>query len=160
MVNLGLFKGLRLGALSHFNTAAPYNITTGRDDNMDSVSNDRPPGVGRNTARGAAEFDLSTRLSWSFGFGQRNKLGTQVTKRVARLGSDAESVAGPGGETMDKRWRFQLYVQVFNVLNHPNLTNFTGVQTSPFFGQPAAALPGRRIETGTRARSSASPTRK
>lgn len=150
MVNLGLFKGLRLGALSHFNTAAPYNITTGRDDNGDTVSNDRPPGVGRNSARGAAEFDVSTRLSWSFGFGQQNKHGTQVSKRVTRLGNDSESVPGPGGETMDKRWRFQLYVQVFNVLNHPNLTNFSGVQTSPFFGQPAAALPGRRIETGTR----------
>lgn len=150
MVNLGLFKGLRLGALSHFNTATPYNLTTGRDDNRDSVSNDRPPGVGRNSARGAAEFDLSTRLSWGFGFGQQNKHSTQVSKRVTRLGSDSESVPGPGGETMDKRWRFQLYLQVFNILNHPNPTNFTGVQTSPFFGQPTAALPGRRIETGTR----------
>lgn len=150
MANLGLFKGFRLGILSHFNTATPYNITTGRDDNRDSVSNDRPRGVGRNSARGAAEFDASTRLSWSFGFGQQNKHGTQVSKRVTRLGNDSESVAGPGGETMDKRWRFQLYVQVFNILNHPNLTNFTGVQTSPFFGLPTAALRGRRIEMGTR----------
>ena len=30
------------------------------------------------------------------------------------------------------------------------LIGFSGVQTSPFFGQPTAAIPGRRIETGMR----------
>ena len=44
-------------------TALPYNITTGRDDNRDGVTNDRPPGVGRNAARGSASFDADVRVS-------------------------------------------------------------------------------------------------
>ncbi len=44
----------------------PYNITTGRDDNGDGVFNDRPPGVGRNSARGAAFFQADVRLSRLF----------------------------------------------------------------------------------------------
>ena len=44
----------------------------------------------------------------------------------------------------------EFFVQATNVLNHANLIGFTGVQTSPFFGLPIAALPGRRIETGMR----------
>jgi len=56
---------------------------------------------------------------------------------------------GMGGEK-GKRWMFQLYVQAYNLLNHVNKINFFGVETSPFFGQATAALPGRRLETGLR----------
>ena len=35
-------------------------------------------------------------------------------------------------------------------MNHMNALNFSGVMTSPFFGQPTAAAPPRRIELGTR----------
>ena len=34
------------------NSGLPYNITTGFDDNDDTVSNDRPAGVGRDTRVG------------------------------------------------------------------------------------------------------------
>lgn len=39
----------------------PLNVTTGRDDNGDTIFNDRPAGVGRNSERtsGFAQFDLS-----------------------------------------------------------------------------------------------------
>ncbi|MGD9902783.1 MAG: carboxypeptidase regulatory-like domain-containing protein [Vicinamibacterales bacterium] len=39
----------------------PLNITTGRDDNGDTIFNDRPAGVGRNSERttGFVQFDLS-----------------------------------------------------------------------------------------------------
>ncbi len=38
----------------------PLNVTTGRDDNGDTIFNDRPAGVGRNSERtsGFAQFDL------------------------------------------------------------------------------------------------------
>jgi hypothetical protein len=44
----------------------------------------------------------------------------------------------------------EFYVQASNLLNHSNLINFSGVQSSPFFGQATAALPARRVETGIR----------
>jgi len=56
----------------------------------------------------------------------------------------------PQSEGQDKRYHLGFYVQAYNVLNHANLTNFTGVETSPFFGHATAALPPRRIEIGTR----------
>ena len=34
-------------------SALPYNVTTGRDDNGDTVSNDRPAGVTRNIGAAA-----------------------------------------------------------------------------------------------------------
>ena len=43
-------KNLRLGVSTAARSGAPYNVTTGRDDNGDTVFNDRPAGVGRNSA--------------------------------------------------------------------------------------------------------------
>ena len=46
--------------------------------------------------------------------------------------------------------RFELYAQAFNLLNHANLGAFSGVQTSPFFGQATSAQSPRRMELGMR----------
>jgi hypothetical protein len=50
----------------------------------------------------------------------------------------------------DKRFRTQFFIQATNLFNHMNPIGFSGVLTSPLFGRPIAALPGRRIETGMR----------
>ena len=41
------------------NTGTPYNITTGFDNNNDSIFNDRPAGVGRNSARTSSQATVS-----------------------------------------------------------------------------------------------------
>src|SRR5439155_17358154 len=64
LINTPLVKRFRLGTSLRMQSALPYNITTGRDDNGDTVSNDRPAGVTRNTGRGRSQIDLGTRLSW------------------------------------------------------------------------------------------------
>ena len=154
MFGTRLFGGLRLDNIFHARSATPYNIITGYDDNGDTIPNDRPQGVGRNSARGAAHWDLSTRLGWSFSFGENKSAGAGAMQRVMiRVGGEGgEALGGMGGMPGDanKRFHLNLYVQAFNLLNHANLINFTGVQTSPFFGQATAALPGRRLETGMR----------
>jgi hypothetical protein len=152
MVNYQLPMNLRVGTIFQASSALPYNITTGFDDNGDTVSNDRPAGVGRNSARGAGRWDVGTRLSWGFGFGKPKESagggGPQI--RVLRSG-DADVLGGMGGVALaNKRWRGELYVQAYNIFNHANRTNFSGVQTSPFFGQATSALAGRRIESGMR----------
>lgn len=150
IVNFNLYNQLRLASIFSLDSPTPYNITTGFDDNGDSISNDRPDGVMRNSARGDYHWDVSTRLSWTLGFGKRNgQPGRNIN--VAQTGSGAETLGGfsaPG--LTDKKARIQLYFQVYNLFNHANLINFTGVRTSPFFGQATAALPGRRIEAGVR----------
>ncbi|HET7217304.1 MAG TPA: carboxypeptidase regulatory-like domain-containing protein, partial [Vicinamibacterales bacterium] len=71
MFNMNLWKGFKLATSFNANSATPYTITTGHDDNGDTVSNDRPAGIGRNTARAADRWDVGARLSYTFGFGQR-----------------------------------------------------------------------------------------
>jgi hypothetical protein len=55
--------GCHLSAVVTARTALPYNVTTGFDDNGDSVINDRPPGEARNAARGAAMFQADMRVT-------------------------------------------------------------------------------------------------
>jgi hypothetical protein len=46
------------------------------------------------------------------------------------------------------RYRLDLYVQAFNLLNRANYNAFIGNVMSPYFGQPTSAAPPRRIEIG------------
>ncbi len=59
LLNLNAPKGPRLGALFSSTSAQPYNIITGFDDNGDTVINDRPAGVKRNSARSAVLLETA-----------------------------------------------------------------------------------------------------
>jgi Carboxypeptidase regulatory-like domain len=153
LVNVPIWRRLRLGAAFRASSAPPYNITTGFDDNGDTVFTDRPERVGRNSARATGQFDMSARLSWSFGIGQRavdTAAGPRI--QIVRVGPDDLPAGGPmmndgaGGQ----RVRVELFASASNLLNTTNPINFSGVQTSPFFGEPTAALPARRVELGVR----------
>ena len=58
-IPLGLFLTVGVQARS----GQPYTITTGRDDNGDTVSNDRPPGVPRNSETGPGFRSTNINLS-------------------------------------------------------------------------------------------------
>ena len=89
--NFPLFnRRLTMGWSYRVQSALPYNITSGRDDNNDTISNDRPAGVTRNSARGSTTVDISTRLAWKIGFGTApspTQAGPQV--RIVRGGGDS-----------------------------------------------------------------------
>lgn len=153
MASFPLYKMLRIGTTFNFLSAMPYNLTTGFDNNGDAIINDRPAGLSRNAARGAGQLNVGTRLSWAFGFGKVKEAGGQLQIRTVRAGGDGDRLGmlpGAGMSLADKRFKTEFYVQASNILNHTNRTNFIGVQTSPFFGQATAAMPGRRMETGMR----------
>jgi hypothetical protein len=57
---------INVGAIVTANTAGPYNQTTGRDDNLDFVSNDRPAGVRFNALRGDPFFITDLRVTKKF----------------------------------------------------------------------------------------------
>jgi len=69
ILNTNLTRNLRLGVSTTGRSGTPYTVTTGRDDNGDTVFNDRPAGVGRNTATTPGMWDMAARLSYAFGFG-------------------------------------------------------------------------------------------
>jgi hypothetical protein len=150
IANLPLPRRFRLGTSLRVLSALPYNITTGRDDNGDTVSNDRPSGVTRNTGRGSAQIDLGLRLSWSTGFGgpAAPPAGPQV--RIIRGDNGDPLSSMGGGDGQNKRYSVELYTQAYNVLNHVNALNYSGVLGSPFFGQATSAAAPRRVEIGTR----------
>jgi hypothetical protein len=155
MVNTTLPLSLRLGLNVSARSGSPYNITTGRDDNGDTVFNDRPAGVSRNSARGDGSWDLGGRLSYSFGFGSRGSgdgggpvMGQPIVVRGGNIGDALGALGGGGAES--KRIRFEVFVSASNLLNTVNRIGYSGVMTSPFFGQATGALPGRRIDLGAR----------
>jgi hypothetical protein len=150
MANVPLRRRFRLGTSLRVQSAAPYNITTGRDDNGDTVSNDRPAGVTRNTGLGRTHIDLGVRLSWGLAFGGAAPPPAGPQVRVVR-GDSADPLGSMAGvDGAGKRYAIEFYAQAYNALNHFNPLNFSGVVGSPFFGQPTSAASPRRVEVGAR----------
>jgi hypothetical protein len=163
MINIPVPGDVRVNLRTNANSAPPYTITTGLDDNNDGVINDRPAGVGRNTARGSAYWDMSMRVSRSFGFGGaragegggngggggrggRGGFGRQVG--IGGGGGGRRGGGGFGGGNANQRFNLEMYVQATNLLNHTNLQGYTGNMSSTLFGLPTSAAQARRIELG------------
>ncbi len=96
----------------------PVDVTTGNDENRDSLPLDRPFGVPRNSLHGPGYLNLDLNLSHDFRLTKEGKEGPTAT----------------------------LAINSFNVLNHVNDVTYVGVASSPFFGQPVAAQPPRRMQ--------------
>jgi hypothetical protein len=139
-LNSDLPSGFRVNANFRVQSGSPYTVTTGLDENGDGNNNERPEGVGRYSRRGSATKNLDMTLTWGFGVGQRGVANDQQTRAQAPRGnSRANNI-----------FRFEIYARATNVLNLVNPQRFSGVLTSPFFGQPTSASAARRIVVGTR----------
>ena len=108
---------LSFGTVLQAGSGLPYTELLGQDANRDGTLNDRPPGIRRNTGRGAAQVTLDTRLGRDVHFGRRK---------------DATALA--------------LSVSGFNLLNHANYSSYQGVVTSPAFGRPVTAGAPRQLQ--------------
>ena len=151
LANFPLFRKLTAGTVVRVQSGLPYNITTGFDNNGDTVSNDRPAGVTRNTGRGAATVDVGTRLTWTIGFGGPARGGPGGPQIAIIRGGDADPLRSmPSGDGASARYRLELYAQGYNLTNHTNALNYSGVVTSPFFGTATSASAPRRLELGAR----------
>ena len=103
----------------------PYSLSTGLDDNRDSIAADRPEGVRRNSLQGPGNVTLDLRVARDF--------------RVASAKKDK----GPA---------FTVSMESFNLLNRVNYASYVGNLSSPFFGRAVAAFPARRLQAGLRFR--------
>jgi len=124
--------GVQVGYVFSYATPLPFNIVTGGDRNNDTTVNDRPEGVGRNSARfscfsnvaencGTSSFDL--RLSRPIRFGSRQRLDVML--------------------------------EAFNLFNHVNTVNVnntigTGATPSAAFRQVTAIGDMRQMQLGAR----------
>ena len=75
-----------------------------------------------------------------------------IIQRVGGGGGNAGDLLGGlmGGGAENKRIRIELFASAQNLLNSVTPIGYSGVMTSPFFLQPTAAMPGRRIDIGMR----------
>lgn len=120
--NFDILKNINISPLFRLESGFPYSITTGKDNNGDTVFNDRPIGIGINSERGELLKQADMRIRWKF--------------PVKYFG------------ITDKRRSLSLNANIRNLFNTTNLLNYVGIQTSPFFGQAVSARPARSIEFG------------
>ena len=129
----------------NFNTTSgnPYTIRTGFDENGDLIYNDRPDGVGRNTERGEQQWNLNMAAAYTILFGRQATLPPGIAVVGGGGGPQVLAVNNSGA-----RFRLQFVVQVQNVTNNANYAGYSGVLTSPFFGQPTSVLGTRKVDMG------------
>ena len=145
-LNNQIVKNLLVALNLNVNTATPYSIRTGSDENGDFVFNDRPVGVGRNTERGATQWSLNPFIAYVFTFGRNI---SNLPPGIAVIGGGAGGA--PTVQTVNQpasRYRLQLFLTAQNVTNHANYTGYSGTMTSPFFGRPTNVLGTRKIDVG------------
>ena len=115
-------RRIHAGATVAFRSPAPYDITTGHDDNGDGHAKDRPADVTRNTGQGPDFFQIDLRVSKGW-----------AVKRL--FGGDGKSQ----GEA-------QLVVDAYNLTNRVNYFQYIGVMTSPYFGTANSAKQARSLQ--------------
>jgi len=127
-------------------SAPPLTIRTGTDDNGDLVFNDRPAGVGRNSARTDGVWNSMATFGYSFTLGKK-----QVTSGggVQIMGSPAGLTVNPSPATTTPRYRLNVSVSINNLLNRPVYSGYSGIITSEFFLRPTQATGVRRITFNT-----------
>ncbi len=106
-----------LGVALSLYSGKPVNVTTGADNNGDGILNDRLAGDPRNSMAGPGTIELDLNASHDFPLSK---------KKEAKV--------------------ISVSLNAFNVLNHPNYVTYIGARSSPFFGQPVAAQPPRRMQ--------------
>lgn len=151
---------LRLNPFVLVRSGAPFNITTGRDTNGDTVFNERPalaadlnkpgvvdtpfgafdpnpesgrPPIPRNFGQGPSFFTINLRVGRTFGIVDK----VPASKASAKAGGSRPNVfAGiPGVNTSEKRFFLTFSVQALNILNHTNQGPTIGNLSSPLFGR-------------------------
>jgi hypothetical protein len=117
-----VLRHVQASVIGSYGSALPYTITTGTDRNLDTNVNDRPAGVGRNTARGFSSATVDVRLSRTF------RIGRARTELLA--------------EAFNLLNRTNLQV--------PNTVWGTGITPLATFGRATAAGDARQVQLGVR----------
>jgi hypothetical protein len=146
----------QVAPLVRITSGTPLNVTSGIDNSLTGIGNDRPNLVNVNAVYSnrkifqAAPGNLSYLVKTAFA---QNAIGT-----YGNLGRNA--FRGPNYYDVDMslsrsfaieaHLSFVLRVEAFNVLNHPNLSGFTTNLSSANFGNATAANDPRLFQAAGR----------
>jgi len=165
-----LANGWELAPLIHIQTGAPFNVTSGQDNSLIDVNNDRP-----NRVAGVNPYAEVTFKKLS-GSANRQYLNTAAFQQVWQTAGCASATAngcsalgtfgnlsrnamyGPKSLQFDaqlsrifqihENWTTTLRLEAYNVLNHPNFNNPTASLTSSTFGQVSSTSNQARVFQG------------
>ena len=129
------FRDFRINPSFTISSPLPYTITTGRDDNGDSIFNDRPLGIARNTERGEWSKTVNLRLSWAI----------PIFKRSATTIKNGKKESAANVPSFLKYHKLNLSVSINNLLNTNNKHGFVGNRLSPFFRRATGSSPARSV---------------
>jgi len=147
------FSGLSWGS------GRPYSITTGRDENGDTSSNDRARGYKKNSETGPSAFQpISMSFTKTFAFGARPTPRPSNDYVEPQRGGGGFGGGGGGGfgggggggqrGNNNGARQIQLTMQVRNLFNSTIKQNINGNLSSPLFGQITGGGQGRTITLG------------
>jgi len=175
-MSLRLPRGWTANFPFDWSSGSYYSITTGKDENGDQSTNDRPAGIKRNSEVGPSRYNIDMSLNKTF-----NLKPTRPTPRPANLAPPGQQVIVPpnggapiniqnvnaaslppqlqealaraqanGGVQPQQQVpytgpRMNLSIQVRNLINNTQLYSYSGVLTSPYFGQSTGASQARSI---------------
>jgi hypothetical protein len=142
-LNSSAFKNLSVSVNGNWNSAPPLTILTGFDNNGDSILNDRPAGVGRNSARTSGQLYSYMYISYSVGLGARKVVG-QPGIMINGGGVGGLTVTSMAQQPAP-RYRLIFSVSIDNPANHQNYQGYSGVMTSSFFLQPTSITGVRKL---------------
>lgn len=168
---IDLPRGFSLNPFIVVRSGMPFNITTGRDANGDSLFNERPalavsssksgvvatsygsldtnpePGeriVPRNFGEGPNFIAFNLRISRTFGFGRssENSVSKSDSSKDKKPSSDTQRSLNIYGNTAPKQhYQLTVSVQIRNILNRSNLGLPIGNLSSPLFGRSNSLAP-------------------
>jgi hypothetical protein len=144
-INAGVVKNLNVNVNLNASTGTPYTLTTGFDDNADLVFNDRPAGLGRNTAWTPGQWNVNSFLSYSIAIGKRTIAPPGGITGIT-FNNGVPSVQTGGAAP--PRYRIGINVSAQNLTNNVNYTGFSGTLSSPLRLKATSALNARKIDVG------------
>ena len=140
------------------NSGGPYTITTGTDDNGDSIFNDRPLLTPRNSARLPWRSTFAANVQYTIPIGGRptdagrggpaGRGGAGGGPRGG--GPGARPGPGGGGPGPQRQKGITINVNVSNMTNRANYSGFSGVMTSPYFMQATSVSNPRQVDISVR----------
>ncbi|MGH9869912.1 MAG: carboxypeptidase regulatory-like domain-containing protein [Candidatus Polarisedimenticolia bacterium] len=138
--------GLSLSGTARVASGFPFNVTTGRDENVDGLTNDRPAGVGRNTGERTPLKPVND-LRIANGLAPVEDLDEPIFAQVdMRLALPFGGRTGQGAANHG-----EIFLQVFNLFDRFNVAAVEGAALSRNFGEPIIqAGPPRTLELGCR----------
>jgi hypothetical protein len=169
----GLANGWKVSAIAFLNSGAPFNITTGSDNNLDGYNNDRPnlaPGVTPQTIK--LPHNRNRFVEANTGWFSQTLNGTPAfipngpgsAGGIGPGGADGDTprdyLVGPGFRDVDMAVErdfalphgtgFQFRAEATNAFNLVSLNNPTSTLTSASFGKITGAAPNRIFQFGGR----------